>query len=101
AVRSAGTAVLLDSAPERWFAPGFADRDPQTAAALLDDLAACEKESYAAACEALAEFDVRNRLPEIAAPLLAVAGAQDASTPLPLPRWGPTGGREGGGGRRG
>jgi 3-oxoadipate enol-lactonase / 4-carboxymuconolactone decarboxylase len=86
AVRSAGTAVLLDSAPERWFAPGFADRDPQTAAALLDDLAACEDESYAAACEALAEFDVRNRLPEIAAPLLAVAGAQDASTPLPLLR---------------
>ena len=86
AVRSAGTAVLLDSAPERWFAPGFPDRDPQTAAALLDDLAACEDGSYAAACDALAEFDVRNRLPEIAAPLLAVAGAQDASTPLPLLR---------------
>ena len=86
AVRSAGTAVLLDSAPERWFAPGFSDRDPQTAAALLDNLAACQDESYAAACEALAEFDVRNQLPEIAAPLLAVAGAQDASTSLPLLR---------------
>lgn len=86
AVRFASTAVLLDSAPERWFAPGFPDREPQTAAALLDDLAGCDDKSYAAACHALAEFDVRNRLPEIAAPLLAVAGAQDASTPPPLVR---------------
>jgi 3-oxoadipate enol-lactonase / 4-carboxymuconolactone decarboxylase len=86
AVRSGGTAVLLDSAPERWFAPGYRDRDPQTAAALLDNLAACDDESYAAACEALAQFDVRTRLPEIAAPLLAVAGAHDATTPAPLLR---------------
>jgi 3-oxoadipate enol-lactonase / 4-carboxymuconolactone decarboxylase len=84
AVRSAGTAVLIDSAPERWFAPDFPDRAPQTAAALLNDLAACDNESYAAACDALAEFDVRSRLAEIGAPLLVVAGARDASTPLPL-----------------
>jgi 3-oxoadipate enol-lactonase/4-carboxymuconolactone decarboxylase len=37
-------------------------------------------------CEALAEFDVRTRLPEIAAPLLAVAGAHDATTPAPILR---------------
>jgi 3-oxoadipate enol-lactonase / 4-carboxymuconolactone decarboxylase len=86
AVRSGGTAVLLDSAPERWFAPGFSDREPQTAAALLGDLAACDDESYAAACDALAEFDVRPQLPEIDGPLLAVAGAWDTSTPVPLLR---------------
>jgi 3-oxoadipate enol-lactonase/4-carboxymuconolactone decarboxylase len=86
AVRSGGTAVLLDTAPERWFAPGFPDRDPQIAHALLDNLAACDDESYAAACEALAQFDVRTRLAEIATPLLAVAGAHDATTPAPLLR---------------
>jgi 3-oxoadipate enol-lactonase / 4-carboxymuconolactone decarboxylase len=86
AVRSGGTAVLLKSAPERWFAPGYRDRDPQTAAALLNDLAACDDDSYAAACEALAEFDVRNRIAEIGAPLLAVAGGRDAVTPPPLLR---------------
>jgi 3-oxoadipate enol-lactonase/4-carboxymuconolactone decarboxylase len=86
AVRSGGTAVLLNSAPERWFAPGYRDRDPQTAAALLNDLAACDDDSYAAACEALAEFDVRNRIAEIGAPLLAVAGGRDAVTPPPLLR---------------
>ena len=86
AVRSGGIAALLDSAPQRWWAPGFPDRNPQTAGALLDNLAACDDESYAAACEALAQFDVRNRLPEIAAPLLAVAGIHDASTPVRLLR---------------
>ena len=86
AVRSGGTALLLDSAPERWFAPGFPDRNPQIARALLDNLAACDDESYAAACEALAQFDVRNRLSEVAAPLLAVAGAHDATTPALLLR---------------
>jgi 3-oxoadipate enol-lactonase/4-carboxymuconolactone decarboxylase len=85
-VRSGGTSVLLDSAPERWFAPGFPEREPQTAAALLKDLATCDDESYAAACEALAKFDVRPRLAEIGTPLLAVAGAWDASTPVPLLR---------------
>lgn len=85
-VRSDGTAVLLDSAPERWFAPDFPDREPQTAGALLDDLAACDDKSYAAACDVLAEFDVRTRLAEIGTPLLAIAGAWDTSTPVPLLR---------------
>jgi 3-oxoadipate enol-lactonase/4-carboxymuconolactone decarboxylase len=86
AVRSGGTAVLLESAPERWFAPGYRDRAPKIAAALLNDLAACDDDSYAAACEALTEFDVRNRIEEIGAPLLAVAGERDAVTPPPLLR---------------
>src|SRR5699024_12247971 len=37
--------------------------------------------SYAALCYALAEFDVRRRLPEISLPLLAVAGSEDQPTP--------------------
>jgi 3-oxoadipate enol-lactonase / 4-carboxymuconolactone decarboxylase len=77
-VRSGGTAVLLDSAADRWFGPGFPERDPQTAQALLDDLAATDTASYAAACDALATFDVRGRLAEIATPVLAVAGDHDS-----------------------
>jgi 3-oxoadipate enol-lactonase / 4-carboxymuconolactone decarboxylase len=37
--------------------------------------------SYAAACDALAGFDVRARLADIARPVLAVAGAHDPVTP--------------------
>jgi 3-oxoadipate enol-lactonase/4-carboxymuconolactone decarboxylase len=82
AVRAGGTAVLLDAAPARWFGPGFAARDARTADALLADLAAADNASYAAACEALAAFDVRDRLQEIAIPVVAVAGAHDVATPV-------------------
>ena len=82
AVRAGGTAVLLDSSPGRWFGPGFPERDPDRAAALLEDLAGCDAESYAAACDALADFDVRPRLAEVTTPVLALAGEHDASIPL-------------------
>ncbi len=86
AVQAGGTSVLLDSSPARWFAPGFVDREPEIAKALLDDLVRCDGKSYTAACEALAEFDVRPRLPEIATPVLAVAGNRDVSTPPAIVR---------------
>jgi 3-oxoadipate enol-lactonase/4-carboxymuconolactone decarboxylase len=79
-VRSSGTRWLLEVSQERWFAA--ANRDGAAAKALLDDLAAAEPESYAAACDALAAFDVRHRLFEIAVPVLAVAGAHDPVTPV-------------------
>jgi 3-oxoadipate enol-lactonase/4-carboxymuconolactone decarboxylase len=81
AVRADGTETLLESAPARWFGPGFADRSPTVAQALLADLAGADDASYASACEALAAFDVRARLQEISTPILAVAGASDVVTP--------------------
>lgn len=81
AVAAGGTDVLLATAPDRWFAPGFTERAPDTARALLDCLRRTDAGSYAAACEALARFDVRDRLDVITAPVLAVAGAADVVTP--------------------
>jgi 3-oxoadipate enol-lactonase/4-carboxymuconolactone decarboxylase len=81
-VRSAGTAVLLGSAPDRWFGPGFRARNPEAADALLADLAAADDESYAAACEALARHDRRADLHRVAVPVLAVAGSDDVATPV-------------------
>ena len=80
-VRSEGLAPVVDTTPARWFGPGFADREPARAEALLQSLAAADAESYALACEALADFDVRDRLGEITRPVLAVAGAHDVATP--------------------
>jgi 3-oxoadipate enol-lactonase/4-carboxymuconolactone decarboxylase len=81
AVHAGGTESLLESAPARWFGPGFADRSAGVSEALLADLAGADDASYAAACEALADFDVRDRLQEISTPILAVAGASDVVTP--------------------
>lgn len=80
-VRASGTDAVVDLARQRWFAAGFIDRRPAVVSALLDALRGTDDESYAQACEALADFDVTNRLAEITTPVLAVAGAEDISTP--------------------
>ncbi|BBY26908.1 4-carboxymuconolactone decarboxylase [Mycolicibacterium sediminis] len=80
-VRAEGIAPMVASSPQRWFAPGFVERHPGVAAALLDGLSHTDPESYAQACEALADFDVAPRLREITAPVLAIAGRDDVPTP--------------------
>ncbi|MGZ4498392.1 MAG: alpha/beta fold hydrolase [Nocardioides sp.] len=76
-----GTGARIGTAPaERWFGPGFAEREPDRASALLEALAAADATAYAALGEALAAFDVRDRLGEVGTPVLAVAGAHDAVT---------------------
>ncbi|GAA1909949.1 3-oxoadipate enol-lactonase [Streptomyces sodiiphilus] len=76
---AAGTGPVADTAPARWFTPSFAD-SPQ-ALALLADLRATDPESYAACCEAIAAYDLREALPDITVPTLVVAGRQDPATP--------------------
>jgi 3-oxoadipate enol-lactonase/4-carboxymuconolactone decarboxylase len=80
-VRTDGTDVLVELAAQRWFARGFVERRPDVAAALVGALRNTDDESYAQACEALAEFDVTDRLGEITTPVLAIAGAEDIPTP--------------------
>jgi 3-oxoadipate enol-lactonase/4-carboxymuconolactone decarboxylase len=80
-LRASGTVGLVPATAERWFAPGFRDREPDRGAALLRALADVSDEGYAQVCGALAAFDVRDRLDRIAAPVLAIAGAEDAVTP--------------------
>lgn len=68
---------------ERWFAPST---PPAIAERVLDLLRQTDAESYAVAAEALAEFDVVDRLSHIATPLLAVGGADDRSVPFATSR---------------
>jgi 3-oxoadipate enol-lactonase/4-carboxymuconolactone decarboxylase len=80
-VRRNGTRALRDASAQRWFGPGFAAREPAVVEALLRALTDAHPQGYAAVCEALAGFDVRDRLGAITAPVLAVAGADDGPTP--------------------
>ncbi|WP_329415368.1 3-oxoadipate enol-lactonase [Streptomyces sp. NBC_00704] len=74
-VRREGLADLARTANGRWFTPGF------TAPRLIADHRAADPEAYAACCDALAAFDVRERLPEMAVRTLLIAGRQDPATP--------------------
>ena len=80
-VTTSGTPTQIIGSAQRWFGEGFMDREPEASAALLHSLQDADRFSYAALCYALADFDVRSRLPEITRPLLAVAGSQDQPTP--------------------
>ena len=80
-VRDSGTPSLVSASAERWFAPGFLDRQPEAGSALLHALRDADDGGYVAACQALAEFDVRDRLAAVRARVLAVAGEHDVPTP--------------------
>jgi 3-oxoadipate enol-lactonase/4-carboxymuconolactone decarboxylase len=83
-VRTSGTSGLVSAAAARWFATGFMEQHPGRASALLHSLADAADAGYVHACDALAAFDVRERLAEISRPVLAIAGAQDPVTPPAL-----------------
>ena len=80
-VRARGTSVMIGPAVGGWFADGFTRHNPDTVAALLQSLAEADAEGYAATCEALACFDVRDQLGAITGNVLTVAGAEDTATP--------------------
>jgi pimeloyl-ACP methyl ester carboxylesterase len=83
-VRASGTASLVTASAQRWFAAGFVEREPERASALLHSLRDASDEGYVAVCGALAAYDARERLGEIAAPVVAVAGAEDPVCPPAL-----------------
>ncbi|MFI6876872.1 3-oxoadipate enol-lactonase [Streptomyces sp. NPDC050400] len=74
-VRKEGTAGVAETAPARWFTPGFRVNR------LVQDNRDADPAAYAACCDALAAFDISGRLGEITVPTLVVAGRDDPATP--------------------
>jgi len=85
-VRASGTPVMVEGSAKRWFAPGFIERCPDVAIGLLSSLQDADAESYSLVCEALAAYDVRDRLSTVTVPLLAVAGSHDGPAPADVLR---------------
>jgi 3-oxoadipate enol-lactonase/4-carboxymuconolactone decarboxylase len=80
-VRGQGTGPLLDVSAARWFTEPFRTRGAPLVADLVDDLRTAEPAGYAACCDALAGFDLRDDLPKIGVPTLVIAGREDPATP--------------------
>jgi 3-oxoadipate enol-lactonase len=80
-VRASGTSSIADAVVERWFTLGAADEDRGLVDRALSMVQNTDDEGYAACCEALAEWDSREKLPSITTATLAIAGAQDPATP--------------------
>ncbi|MGO2112658.1 MAG: bifunctional 3-oxoadipate enol-lactonase/4-carboxymuconolactone decarboxylase PcaDC [Pseudoclavibacter sp.] len=77
-VASAGTPTMVTGSAQRWFAEGFIEREPERVTNLLHDLQGTDRHAYAAACRALADYDLIPGLGDIRVPVLAIGGAEDA-----------------------
>jgi 3-oxoadipate enol-lactonase len=80
AVRAGGMAAVTEVALQRWFRPGFAERDPETVARTRRMLEGTPPEGYVGCCVALRESDQRDALASIGAPTLVIAGRHDPAT---------------------
>jgi 3-oxoadipate enol-lactonase len=84
AVRSGGSESVVDAVVEgRWYTAAFVAREPEHVARAKKMFVTTSREGYAACCEAIADMDLRQDLPSITAPTLAIAGVDDPATPPP------------------
>lgn len=72
---------LCQSTLQRWFPRSFAERAPLTMAWMADLIRATHPAGYVSAIRAIQQLDHLDRLHEIAAPTLVVAGHADAAVP--------------------
>ncbi|WP_256104808.1 4-carboxymuconolactone decarboxylase [Streptomyces sp. ODS05-4] len=79
-VRANGLEPMARSAPERWFTPGFAAAQPAIVEWAVQMVRTTDPGCYAAACEALAAFDVRTELGRVGVPTLVLVGSEDRIT---------------------
>lgn len=80
-VRESGLGAISGTVVERWFTPRFQRDEPEVVERFRAMLEATPAEGYAACCEAIAGWDFRERLGEIAVPTLVVSARDDPATP--------------------
>jgi 3-oxoadipate enol-lactonase / 4-carboxymuconolactone decarboxylase len=73
--RRQGMAVLRAATAQRWF---FGSPDET----VLEEFVSVDPDGYAACCEALASYDLRERLGAITATTLIIGGREDPAAPL-------------------
>ena len=75
-VRAHGMEATADAVLPRWFTPAFGDVQR-----FREMFVATPPQTYIRYCEILREFDLRGKLGAIEVPTLAVAGAEDPTSP--------------------
>lgn len=82
-VREGGTQAVAEAVVARWYTPAFLEANPDIKAECVQIIGSTPAEGYAGCCEVIAEMDLRDDLPRITAPTLAIAGEDDPATPPP------------------
>ena len=81
-VRRNGTVAIAEGTVHRWFSCGFAGRNPEVIDRLTARFVGTCDEGYAGSCEAIGDMNLLDDLERIDAPVLVVAGRDDAAIPL-------------------
>ncbi|HIY40125.1 MAG TPA: 3-oxoadipate enol-lactonase [Candidatus Nocardiopsis merdipullorum] len=80
--REKGTGALADTVVDRWFTKPFTESHPDEVTSLRNQIAGTDPEGYAACCEAISTWDIREELSRIQANTLIIGGADDPATPV-------------------
>jgi 3-oxoadipate enol-lactonase len=76
-VREGGTKAVAETVIERWFTFDFRSSEPLEVSRVRRGLERADTDGYVACCEALREFDYREKVGAIRLPTLVIAGAHD------------------------
>lgn len=76
-----GIEAQIEPTLERWFTRAFARACPMTVSWVARQIRATSAAGYATAIRAIQRLDHRDRLPQLAVPVLVVAGDADAAVP--------------------
>jgi 3-oxoadipate enol-lactonase len=85
-VRRDGLEPLVGPTTDRWFTPAFRASNPDDVARVMAMFRATPVEGYAGCCEALAAYDVTDRLGSVTTPTRVIAGSDDPGTPPEVAR---------------
>lgn len=80
-VREQSTSVLVAPSSKTWFSADSYAKEPELIGRILRTLQEVSSEGYAQCAEALANYDVRESLPQITIPVLAMGGQLDEVAP--------------------
>src|SRR6201999_4319611 len=84
AAKTKGLSAITDVAMRRLFAPEFQAANPDLMRDRREAFLRTDPEVFRAACDALAELDLRPDLAEVKVPALVLVGEHDEATPPPM-----------------
>lgn len=80
AIENEGVEAATEGVVDRWFTPGFGEREAEKVASVRSMILKTSVEGYCGCCAAVRDMDHRSLLSKIDAPTLIIAGRHDPAT---------------------
>jgi 3-oxoadipate enol-lactonase len=87
AVSTGGMEAIVEGVLERWFTPGYREREPERVQRFRSMLLGTKPSGYVSACAAVRDADLREGAAGVRASTLVITGALDVATPPSGGQW--------------